>query len=503
MLKYIDTYIQQTPMYVLVLVLLKIIVLCTVVGAFFGLISFNPWSLVVHFFVIVMSMTAFQMLASYIFGVPHNRDSVYITGLILYLVLLPSFSSTPWTDGETILVTMLAGAIAIFSKYIIAPYARHMFNPAAFALAVIGIIGFGYSGWWVGTPWVTIPVFLAVIIIARKVRATHMIATYLLLSSVILFFAAGSIQDAWALFIAGPYLFLAGFMLTEPFTSPRRKKHQYVYAGIVALVAGVPWSFGPLHNLPEIALCIGNIYAYIVSTKKRIILTHASTTTLAPDTYEYVFIPNHKVDYVAGQYAEFMLPHTHEDIRSSRRYFTIASAPHEEVIRIGVRHVPTNNPEVIGSSYKKQLQVISNGDHMYMEQIGGDFVLPSAGHVVCIAGGIGITPFISMMRSRAYIAKSEHRPSMQLIYCTKNINDCAYDKDIASISKDAGVQVEHVHTDMHGFLTAEKIKKIVPDYAKAVFFLSGPPSMVNAYKRILIDIGIRRGNIHTDYFPGY
>jgi NAD(P)H-flavin reductase len=54
-----------------------------------------------------------------------------------------------------------------------------------------------------------------------------------------------------------------------------------------------------------------------------------------------------------------------------------------------------------------------------------------------------------------------------------------------------------------GFLTEDIIKKHVPDYAERAFYLSGPSVMVNAYKKLLLKIGVTRKNIITDYFPGF
>lgn len=53
-----------------------------------------------------------------------------------------------------------------------------------------------------------------------------------------------------------------------------------------------------------------------------------------------------------------------------------------------------------------------------------------------------------------------------------------------------------------GFVTAEMLARRTPDFKQRTWYISGPPGMVNAYKKLLSEAGVPRKQIHTDFFPG-
>ena len=97
--------------------------------------------------------------------------------------------------------------------------------------------------------------------------------------------------------------------------------------------------------------------------------------------------------FAAGQYLEWTLPLQQADSRGNRRYFTIASAPTEETVRLGVKFAPD------GSAFKRGLARLQAGDQIVASQLAGSFTLPRhrSRKLVFIAGGICITPFRSML----------------------------------------------------------------------------------------------------------
>jgi ferredoxin-NADP reductase len=81
------------------------------------------------------------------------------------------------------------------------------------------------------------------------------------------------------------------------------------------------------------------------------------------------------------------------DSRGNRRYFTIASAPADDTVRLGVRLAPN------GSAFKRGLAQVQPGDEIVASQLAGNFTLPrnKQRKLAVIAGGTGITPFRSML----------------------------------------------------------------------------------------------------------
>ncbi len=55
----------------------------------------------------------------------------------------------------------------------------------------------------------------------------------------------------------------------------------------------------------------------------------------------------------------------------------------------------------------------------------------------------------------------------------------------------------------HGFITKEFISHEIPDYKERIFNLSGPNAMVTAFNKTLLELGVPRRHIKTDFFPGF
>jgi len=107
------------------------------------------------------------------------------------------------------------------------------------------------------------------------------------------------------------------------------------------------------------------------------------------------------------------------DSRGNRRYFTIASSPTEKELRLGVKFYPN------GSSFKKALASMNEADTIIASQLSGDFIMPSnkKKKLVFIAGGIGITPFRSMIK---YLIDTKQKRDIVLIYSNRTKTDVIY-----------------------------------------------------------------------------
>ena len=204
---------------------------------------------------------------------------------------------------------------------------------------------------------------------------------------------------------------------------------------------------------------------------------------------------------------EFTLRHDGVDSRGNRRYFTISSSPTEDEIAIGIKFDKNHS-----SSFKKALAEMEIGQDIYAGQIAGDFILPkNKKEKLCfIAGGIGVTPFRSMI---AYIADKGEERDVILVYCAKRIEELAYTNLFHRASVTFGLKAVSTLTDLDhvpedwtgykGFIDAGLILTEVPDYNERIFYISGPHSLVEASKKMLLEIGVKENRIKTDYFPGF
>ena len=289
----------------------------------------------------------------------------------------------------------------------IAVRARHVLNPAAAGALVAGLLaplfgGFG-AMWWVATPALLPVVALAALAVVVRTRRLALVATYLAAALVVLLprlVAAGAAPlDALLTAVQSyPLVFAAGFMLTEPLTLPPRRWQQLSEAALVGALTVVPFSAGVMYASPELALVVGNVLAFSVGQRRAVHLRVRAQRMVTPAIREVAFASDAAVRFRPGQWIELHVPHPAVDGRGSRRVFSLATPPgHADGVAVAFR--------VTGSlsSFKQALSALPEGGLVRATGVGGDFVLPKDAGVplLLLAGGIGITPFVSQLADLA------------------------------------------------------------------------------------------------------
>lgn len=497
-----DALLNRFTMYRLVVYVLAILSGLSIVFAFMGRIPTSPTELVISAGILVGVAYVTDRVLGKFLNVPTNMESALITGLILFLILQPA------TNISTGLALALAAAAGIASKFLLAWQGKHIFNPAALGAAVVSLSGLAATTWWVGNSAFWPFTLVLGLVVVRKIRRVPLFVTFavvtVLLQAVV--FITGHQELALSLkqaIIASPLLFLGTIMLTEPATMPPRRREQMIFAAIVAILYVKAWTIGPLAIYPEVALLLGNIYAYAVSPKFRIRLRLTEKRRVSERVYDYVFEPDRPFIFRPGQYMEWTLPGVPYDARGNRRTFTIASSPTESVVHLGVKF---NEP---ASAYKSVLHEIKPGDMMYASQLSGNFTLDGSANkkLLFIAGGIGITPFRSMIK---YLTDKNMQTDAVLLYIVGDAQEFAYVRDLQAAAS-VGIKTVPVVTDLTyqapGVVSAKVdshvLQKLVPDIAERTCYVSGPPGMVDGYKHMLGGLGVSRTNIRTDHFSGY
>lgn len=495
LLEKIDGFLNSITMYRLVLYGLAFLSLIAILFGFFGFLPFTGLQLSKSLITIIVSCYLSNKLFSRILRVDANIESWWITGLILFFVLVPIIGRNEF------IATVLIALTAIASKYFLTFDKKHIFNPAAIACFLAGLFGFGNAIWWIGNSILFPFVLITGLLVVRKIRRFQLFFAFA--GASILSIGINVPESLLQVFISWPLIFFGTIMLTEPFTTPPNKRYRMIYGIIVGFLFGSQFSIGPLFATPELALIAGNIFSFIVGPKGKLILKFKGRIQLAPSIYEFVFTPNSRFAYLPGQYMEWTLPHKNPDSRGMRRYFTIASSPLENDIKLGVKITDKH------SSFKEVLLNIKPGARLTADQLSGDFVMPEKRKLCFIAGGIGVTPFRSMIKNITY---ANLKKDVVMFYCASDAREFVY-KDIFKKAQDCGVKTIYVlggkdpapknWIGEFGYLTKDLIKKYTPDFKERKFYLSGPIAMVNSYKNLLKELGVSSTEIVTDYFPGY
>lgn len=500
----IDRLLNGVTMYRLVLWWLVALVGAAAVLSAMGMLPFNAgYILASAAFLITVSLLANELFAR-AFGAAPNTESVYITALILALIIAPTdtFSNLGLLAWAAILSTAC--------KYLLAFRRRHLFNPAAFAVVVTSFALGQSATWWVGSASLLPLVLAGGFLVVGKTRQWDIIWAFFVTVLVTLMVTA-AIQGAVLLTItremvlASPLFFFAFAMLTEPLTAPSTHTARLLYGALIGFLFVPLVHFGPVSFTPELALLAGNFIAWAVGPKTNLLLTLRGRQKLGSGSYEFVFEGDHALSFRPGQYLEWTLPHDDPDNRGIRRYLTIASSPAERLVRVGVRFSPES------STFKKRLLAMKCNDKLFAGHLAGSFVLPDdrKKKLVFIAGGIGVTPFASMIRD--LLSRGERRP-ITALFGNLTASDIAYKELLEQADRELGIRTVHVLSDVEslpsdwtgrtGFIGERVIAEEVPDYRERTFYISGPPLMVKACRGALRRLGVRGDRIRTDYFPG-
>jgi ferredoxin-NADP reductase len=146
------------------------------------------------------------------------------------------------------------------------------------------------------------------------------------------------------------------------------------------------------------------------------------------------------------------------------------------------------------SAFKKTLVMLAPGTPLRFSHVAGDFTLPpdTGQPLLFIAGGIGITPFHSMVNSLTT------RRDIVLLYAVADLEDIAFKDDLDRAAR-LGVRTEYIQ----GRLTPEVLQRAVPDLSKRQVYISGPDAMVRCAQSMVRRLGVPRHLIRADHFSGY
>jgi ferredoxin-NADP reductase len=208
----------------------------------------------------------------------------------------------------------------------------------------------------------------------------------------------------------------------------------------------------------------------------------------------FFFKPAFPILWTPGQYLIYTLDHQNPDLRGKMRFFTISSAPFENHITI-----TTNINDKSPSSFKKTLNQMQIGGKIKAKGPDGNFVVQDLfAEYIFIAGGIGITPFRSIIID---LANDKSPINITLLYTNKN-EDILFKNELEKITKsNPNIRIDYFISPAR--ITKNSLKKIIPDLKKPLYYISGPNPMVEDMVNILKSLNVEDEKIKSDYFDGY
>lgn len=239
-------------------------------------------------------------------------------------------------------------------------------------------------------------------------------------------------------------------------------------------------------------------------------LTHQTRLTrrfqVADRTMAFQFEKPSGFTFRPGQWIDITLLNPGEtDAKGNTRGFSIASAPHEDFLLVATR--------LRDSAFKRELSRLPLTTEVQLQGPGGSLALHHnvARTAVFLAGGIGITPVRSILLRAAH-DRLPHQ--IVVIYSNHRPEDAPFLDELTTLQKEnPNYRLIATMTDVArsarawngetGRITAALLKKHLTDASSPIYYVIGPPGMVNGTHEMLTQSGVDEDDIRSEDFGGY
>jgi len=213
----------------------------------------------------------------------------------------------------------------------------------------------------------------------------------------------------------------------------------------------------------------------------------------------YRFPRPDELSYRAGQY---MLVTIKSGEKELLHPFSLSSSPSE------MNYVEFTK-RLTESEYSKTLRAAKPGDWARIDAPYGTFTFQGEyPKIVLLAGGVGITPFRSMCR---YCTDKQVSSSVILLYGNRTENEIAFKTEFEEMQREnLNLRVVFILNEANsqwkgltGFITADLIKNLVPDYRERIYYACGPPGMVKAMETTVASLGLPPSHLRLEVLAGH
>ncbi|MBI2630534.1 ferric reductase-like transmembrane domain-containing protein [Candidatus Pacearchaeota archaeon] len=211
------------------------------------------------------------------------------------------------------------------------------------------------------------------------------------------------------------------------------------------------------------------------------------------DTFTLILKPNKKLNFKAGQFCFLRL---NKNKLYARHPFTISNSPKGEDLHFTIK---------LTGKFTKAASELKKGEEVIVDGPFGIFTLQENNKdLIFLAGGVGITPFMSMIRNQL---KNRCRNNIFLFYCSKKEGETIFKSELSKI-KEKWLKIVYIFSQEDscseicekGYINKEIIKRYIPCINSSIFYICGPEPMKILCKKELKSLGVNNKNIITESF---
>jgi len=232
----------------------------------------------------------------------------------------------------------------------------------------------------------------------------------------------------------------------------------------------------------------------------RVTLTERIARTASIQSFR--FSAKEKINFVAGQFMQVIFDENNRDNKGLNKYLSFSSSPTKDYIEFTKR--------ISASDFSHKLTELKIGDEVLIKvPLGACTFDGSYKKIAFLIGGIGITPAISIIE---YIVDKHLDTDVELFYSNRSDDDIAFRRDLDTWQKEnRNIKVTYLVSDCpskdNRCLFGHIDKKLICEKAhcvdERVFFIFGPPRMVESLKATCVELGCAADKVKTESFLGY
>ena len=193
--------------------------------------------------------------------------------------------------------------------------------------------------------------------------------------------------------------------------------------------------------------------------------------------------------FISGQATDVSINNT--DWKEEKRSFTFTCLPDKDYIEFTIKTYPSHQ------SVTNQLLQLNKDDELILHDVFGDIAYKDEG--VFIAGGAGVTPFISILR---YLQSKNEVANNKLIFANKTKADIILEEEFKSLLGENFINIlsdENIDGYANGYITEDFLQANIGDLNKN-FYVCGPPPMMDAIEKMLANLHVNKKLIIKEAF---